>query len=43
MYITFMNELGVMAPILFPIRQKLQDGMQVTIEESLNVTEEESS
>ncbi|AFK07526.1 MULTISPECIES: winged helix-turn-helix domain-containing protein [Mesotoga] len=40
MYITFMNELGVMAPILFPIRQKLQDGMQVTIEESLNVTEE---
>ncbi|WP_214060267.1 MULTISPECIES: helix-turn-helix transcriptional regulator [unclassified Mesotoga] len=40
MYITFMNELGVMAPILFPIRQKLQDGMFVTIEESLNIAEE---
>ncbi|MGC9321795.1 MAG: ArsR family transcriptional regulator [Kosmotogaceae bacterium] len=40
MYTTFMNELGVMAPILFPIRQKLQDGMIVKIEESLNVKDE---
>lgn len=39
-YTTFMNELGVMAPILFPIRQKMLDGTSITIEESLNITGE---
>lgn len=40
MYTTCMNELGVIAPILFPIRQKMQDGTIVTIEESLDISEE---
>jgi DNA-binding transcriptional ArsR family regulator len=40
MYTTFMDELGVMAPILFPIKQKMLDGMVVTIEESLNISDE---
>lgn len=39
-YITFMNELGVMAPILFPIRQKMLDNTVVSIEESLGVSDE---
>ena len=39
-FTTCMNELGVIAPILFPLRQKMQDGTIVTIEESLDISDD---
>lgn len=39
-YTTFMNELGVIAPILFPVRAKMVDKTIVKIEDSLDFNDE---
>jgi DNA-binding transcriptional ArsR family regulator len=39
-YTTFMNELGVIAPILFPVKIKMKDRSIVTIEDTLCLSKE---
>jgi len=40
-FITCLNELGVIVPILFPVNQKIVDGEFVSIEDSLDINYEE--
>lgn len=40
-FTTCLNELGVMTPILFPVRQKISDGEIVSIEDSLKISDYE--
>lgn len=37
-YTTFMNEFGVISPVLFPVKHKMVDGTAVKIEESIELT-----
>ncbi|OAA31040.1 ArsR family transcriptional regulator [Kosmotoga arenicorallina S304] len=39
-YTTFMNEFGVISPVLFPVKHKMVDGTAVRIEESIELSPE---